>query len=212
MRKWIKQVMVLLVAYLASTCVPSSAVPHRIPVPGQASVDVDVYVAPDFTDNERKNIIKGISMWESASNGLIRWHMLSFTSTPAVAVQDRNTFPQKRNVVFMRATSKTDWVTLYDKKNAPKRLLGMLVGNPLLLSYAYLVEDRLRSNEDEVTIAAHEFGHALGLDHVKDIKSVMSELHLPNVDCLTHADLQALCDLYGCRSSDVHSVCTQTQE
>lgn len=212
MKKWVKQVLVLLVAYLATTCVPSTAVPHRIPVPGQASVDIDVYVAPDFTENERKNIIKGVSMWENASNGLIKWHMLPFTSTPAIAVQDQNTFPQKRIVVFMRTTSKTDWVQSFDKKNKPKSLLGMLVGNPLQLAYAYLVEDRLRTDDDEITIAAHEFGHALGLSHVADIKSVMSELHLPNVDCLTSADLQALCDLYGCRSSDVHSACTQTSK
>ena len=201
-----------MVAYLATTCVPSTTVPHRVPVPGQASVDVDVYIAPDFTENERKNIITGILMWESATNGMIKWHMLNFTSTPPVIVQDHNTFPQKRTVVFMRTTTKTDWVMSFDKKNKPKSLLGMLVGNPLQLSYAYLVEDRFRTDNDEIIIAAHEFGHALGISHVEDFKSVMSELYLPNIECLTLSDLQAFCDLYGCRSSDVHSVCTQTQK
>lgn len=213
MKKWIKHVLVLLVAYLAATnCAPTTAVPHRLPVPGQPSVDVDVYIAPEFTENERKNILTGVHMWDSASNGLVSWHVLNFTLTPPIAIQDNNIFPQKRVVVFTRVTSKEEWVKNFDKKNKPKSLLGMLVGNPLQLAYAYLVEDRLNSNEDEIIIAAHEFGHAIGLDHVKDKSSVMSELRIPKVDCLTSADLKALCDLYGCRPTDVHLVCTQTQK
>lgn len=43
-----------------------------------------------------------------------------------------------------------------------------------------------------VRVLAHELGHALGLDHVKDSKAIMYELNQGNNEVLTNADLAEL--------------------
>lgn len=186
-----------------SGCSPVTInLPPRVYHAGQPVIDVRVYITDhEFSDHERANIVNGILMWERATGGLLTWHLFAYDETydlpdPGGYQLDGS---EQRVVLFRRAVSTDAWVVSWDKKNK-NTLLGMQTGNPLVeVGSAWLIEDRLRTPNAEAIIAAHEFGHALGLDHVADKMSVMSQyIDVKKVTGLTEHDLEEFCHVYGC--------------
>lgn len=175
----------------------------RLPNTGRIGVDVHVYIDPAFTKDEREHILDGMLMWERSTSGLVTYHLIDkpITGIPPVYVEEGGT--QVRLVSFQRVTSEEEWVKKWDEEHKPKRLLGLMDPHPnqKVPMTAWLVEDRLKTPRAQTIVAAHEFGHTLGLDHIKDTSSVMSELHNEAVDHLTPHDLVALCDKYHCDAS-----------
>lgn len=180
---------------------------------GRAIIDVRVYVSPEFTSEERDNIVNGILMWERATNGLIVWHLMSFDpKNPPPKPMGGVGGVQQRSVMFRRAVSGDEWVQKWDAEHRPKMLLGLCQGNSLEeTAWLWLVENRLNTPESESIIVAHELGHALGLDHVDDNDSVMSEFFHTSTRCLTLHDLKAFCEKHGCNTDGMESVCTPSK-
>lgn len=200
----------LLVTLSLTGCAGLPQCPNpKLPHVGRAGVDVHVYIESDFTAKERNHIIDGMTMWERATNGLVVWHLIDHAPETVNPVAIDASGTKIIFVSFRRVTSMTPWVKEWDENNKPRHLLGLMdpryPKTPLSL---WLVEDRLTDNSG-VIVAAHEFGHAIGLPHVTDKASVMSELHNAAVKRLTCHDLKALCDKYDC---DARNVCSGTPE
>jgi len=173
-------------------------------------VDVRVYIAPEFSDSERSNIIEGILMWERATSGLIVWHLLpyeSLSTNPPHPADGSN--ENERAVLFRRAVSSDEWVLAWSAEHGHKKnLMGLCQGDSSTeLAWLWLVENRLPTTVAEVVIASHEFGHALGLDHIDDKSSVMSEYYNNTVRCLSQHDLAEFCKKYGCDPTVLHETC-----
>ena len=163
------------------------------------SFDVTVHISDEFSDNERKNIIDGVKVWERSLGDRLTWR--------AVTIAD-NVVPNQRNrvvngtrlmsVVYRRASTVDPLVVEWDEENG-KSLLGMCIGDPdddtLLV---WMVESRLTTPTMESLVSAHEFGHALGVEHVDDKKSLMSEDFDSSVRCLSDHDVESFCESRGC--------------
>ncbi len=167
----------------------------------QSMIDVRVYVSSEFTSQELANIVNGIMMWERATNGAMTW-------TVGVSPYDRlpEEFPrmqtdgtQRLVVMFHKANSSADWVKSWDNSKMLKgQLLGLCAGNHLVdRTSAWLVMDRLTDVRSQIWTAAHEFGHALGLSHVKDNVSLMSPLYSWKSDQQTGPDMTEFCKVWG---------------
>lgn len=188
---------------------------HRCPVPprlmaqGRPIIDVHVYVDYKFTERERDNIVNGILMWERATNGLIVWHMLPYdvvmSPPPPRGMHDGI---EERSVLYRRATSGDEWVKKWNADHKPRTLLGLCQGNSLKeLTWLWLVENCSMTSETETIIVAHEFGHALGLDHIEDKASMMSKFYRTSTKCITVHDLQEFCKKHGCNPGGLVTVC-----
>lgn len=211
MRRLRRAVLTLIAAIvvMVAGCGHHCPVPPRLAPQGRPIVDVHVYVAPEFTERERANIVNGILMWERATNGLVVWHMLPYDpAKPPPPPEGRHDGVEQRSVLFRRATSGDEWVQKWDADHKPKTLLGLCQGDSLKeLTWLWLVENRLTTPEAETIIAAHEFGHAIGLDHIGDKASTMSEFYNTATKCLTEHDLAEFCKKHGCSTSGMSSVC-----
>lgn len=183
-------------------------VPPRLAIQGRPVIDVHVYVSDEFNERERSNIVNGILMWERATSGLVIWHLVPFTKDkPPPAPSGESDGVEHRSVMFRRAVSDDQWVKDWDAEHK-KTLLGLCQGNSLKeTAWLWLVENRLTTPLSETIIAAHEFGHALGIDHIEDKASVMSEFYNRETNCLTTHDLQAFCKKHGCSTEGLKPVC-----
>lgn len=164
-------------------------------------IDVNVHIDDGFSSRERTNIIKGVTMWERVAEGRLDWR-INDTVSVEHPVDDVNTM--LRSVVFLKAKSSDEWVKQWDEAKKPIVLLGFCenIVDPRIPSIVrlWLVEDRLQGNHEEAIIAAHEFGHALGLHHVDDNKSVMSTFLNKEIRCISKHDVNEFCDVFGCRT------------
>jgi hypothetical protein len=167
---------------------------------GKAIVDVRVYIVNEFSEREKANIVNGILLWERATNGLVVWHLLDYDPNVAPPKpRGRSGNVEERAVLFRRAVSTDEWVVKWDEDHKPKTLLGLCQGNSLEeLTWLWLVENRLTTPEAQTIVAAHEFGHAIGLDHIDDKRSVLSEFYSKETKCLTVHDLQEFCKKHHC--------------
>lgn len=201
--------LVAVITLLFAGCGHQHPIPPRLAPQGRPIIDVHVYVAPEFTERERANIVNGILMWERATSGLVVWHLLPYDpAKPPSVPEGKVDGVEHRSVLFRRAVSGDEWVKKWDADNKPKSLLGLCQGNSLKeLTWLWLVENRLTTPEAETIIAAHEFGHAIGLDHIEDKASTMSEFYNPTTKCLTEHDLQEFCKKHGCDGTGMSTVC-----
>ena len=98
--------------------------------------------------------------------------------------------------MFRRGSGNEPWVRAWDQENK-RPLYGMCQGGSIHdVTALWLIEDRLVSINDQVIIAAHEFGHALGIDHIKEPGHVMSEFYDRRTTTITYEDVVAFYDIH----------------
>jgi len=200
---------ILLMGFLA-TCTPPAKYVRQV-VPEAAVIDVDVYVDSQFTDRERANIVNAITMWRRSLRGYMTWHVMDFDpnvppNPPVVSMDDL----EKRVVVFHRASADADWVKEWDAKHVKEKtwILGNCQNSDRTkVIDIKLIESRLVNDDMETIIAAHEFGHAMGMDHVKDEASTLSAHYVPSNRCITPFDLNEFCDKHHCDVAGLVSSC-----
>jgi hypothetical protein len=181
-------------------CVTPHIIPELVAVPlSKPVVNVSVYISSEFTELEWVNIIAGIRLWETATHGLLTWQLKHYDESikPVSSFGLKNGVIE-RSVLFKRVLSHEGWVKNWDRENH-NTLLGLRESKSSSdVAVLWLVEDRLKTDTSEMIIAAHEFGHALGIDHVQDISSVMSEFYAGFVTGITSHDLTAFLKRYDC--------------
>jgi len=198
----LKRAIVVLIAYVSTafSCqVNNSVVSGHHLINNNVVVSVDVYISPEFSEREQTNIIKGILMWEKAVDGSLSWRLQKFEPFMTIpAPRGTHEGVQHRTVLFRRAVSTDDWVIAWQARPENNRnLIGLCQRDSLYeVAVLWLIEDRLTTQTDEIVIAAHEFGHALGISHVVDNSSVMSTFYTRSTKTLTKHDLDAFFNVH----------------
>ncbi len=199
-----KRALTVLFAYVSTafSCqVAQPVISDLTPVHNDVVVNVSVYISPEFSNREQMNIIRGIVMWEKAVNGSLTWQLQKFVPTLTIpAPRGEYEGVQYRTVLFRRAVSNDNWVIAWQNRPENNRsLLGICQFDSLYeVSVLWLVEDRLKTETDEIVIAAHEFGHALGIKHIDDKSSVMSTYYVRSTKTLTKNDIDAFFNVHEC--------------
>lgn len=173
-------------------------------------VTVKVYIAPGFSEREHVNIINGIVLWERATEGQVTWTLESSEPnnySPLFINGIRTLY-----VVYKRITPDDAHVKKWDKEHSTADnetiMLGQLSvgyaddGVPAVPMEVILVEGRLTTPRDEILIPAHEFGHVLGLGHVTQHESLLSERYGSTVQGITTEDLELFCRRYPCHTKN----------
>lgn len=192
-------------------CTLTGTCPATLPTPAtdqtsafktlKATVSTSVYIDRGFSPDEVKQITNGIRLWEIALGGQLSWCRKLSTKDMLGCPQDSLDHPPRsqRAVIFRKTFSNTDQVKDWDESSG-KYVLGMTV-TPLLSIHrvAWLVADRMLDTKLWMLVAAHEFGHSIGLEHVNHLDSLMSEYIKADVlDGPTPYDVREFCVKLGC--------------
>lgn len=169
----------------------------RLTATGKPSIKAAAYVTNEFNASEIAGIVNGIVLWERATNGTLTWKLrsLAIDEHPEEVPGAQLDGTYQLVMVFHKAQSSEEWVGKWDNSDALEgKLLGVCSGDPLVdVAHAWLVVDRLNDEPSLVWAAAHEFGHALCLKHVKHKASIMSPFYNWTVSVQTEQDLYEFC-------------------
>ncbi len=66
-----------------------------------------------------------------------------------------------------------------------------------------IVVERMELGTDFLRTVTHEFGHHLGMHHIKDSSALMNDGPIGS-SCVTHADAIAFCAELGCDAETIH--------
>lgn len=173
---------------------------------------LDSYYAytADVTAEQRQAFEQAMKVWSDALGGGIRFQEIPNTTPSLDSVAGRKFLGKCVPVsIYSSVPSTNKMIIDEDKKDTTLHTVGLTLYNECGVSRAMIVQDRIKTHDDMVEIAAHEIGHALGLDHVDDKLSIMYAHHNPKtMKCLTSDDAEELCDHLGCLSGDVE-LCRQ---
>lgn len=169
----------------------------RLTAVGKPSIKVAAYVTNEFNVSEVAGIVNGIVLWERATNGVLTWNIRSIAidERPDEAPGPQLDGMHQLVVVFHKAHSSEEWVGKWDNSDVLEgKLLGVCSGDPMSeVAHTWLVVDRLNDERSLTWAAAHEFGHALCLKHVKHKASIMSPFYNWTVRDQTEQDLEEFC-------------------
>lgn len=186
-----------------------------------------IYVDSKFNPDEIEAIKKGVSVWETTTNGIVKFDVIyDFDMT-----DNSNTDPYRyiNKIIIKRLTTK-DKLTIKLDEAIKKQYSEDNPEDPpseaVVLGYThkrksfefiYIVVDRLITQSGFIdtkafqNVVMHEIGHELGMQHFDDGPSIMNVQfdsvieHLAGnrprpLMCLTKFDMQQFCSLYLCDS------------
>lgn len=209
-RGWIN----IVIAFFVTTIMALMACwPAEMPgyYPAQTPVgDPQVYAAlmfdEDFTVRERVLIMEGVEQWAEASNGRIIYEVIDHTPEAASELMGTHVGWVDRCIDVIEVTSvlsNDPRVVAHDEPKTTTKTLGFARHSKCSISSIWLVSDRLNGDRAWRWVAAHEFGHAIGLDHVKNRRAVLYRTFTDiSSDCITRWDIEELCDDIVCDLRD----------
>lgn len=168
-----------------------------------------VYTFPEvaFTDkvteSQKDSFIAGIQKWNDALPDGILWQEIDITHV--ASHKGKRVLGQCQSLIVVDVIdSSAPLIVIRDKAHGGINTLGLTVWHPCEITHVWIVRDRVVSRLDQVNIMAHEFGHALGLGHLKSKTSLMSEIYSAECrGCVTKMDAKELCYHIGCNVNDV---------
>lgn len=145
-------------------------------------------ISPEFSDLDQRSITKGMSLWNDLGE-----------------------------TQFYQADQGVCDIVVISVRGAEADRLAKRIHDPALLGYAdfhhhsiYLFMDRIYDRTDLTNIAAHEFGHYLGLDHIPMSRFAIMNPHNRYFGFqqthLFRADVEQYCAIWRCNDVNFDAV------
>jgi hypothetical protein len=157
-----------------------------------------VWVSEKFNATQEKQIVAALNDWQCVTGNFVQFDIhLKFPDAPFILQDglDPNTIlvilPSDNKNLHIRSTD--DYIKKHDSE---RYTIGLFYYEDVIPTIL-LVTDRIDAFEFK-SVAEHEIGHSLKIDHTTDKNSVM----FPHLDessrKITNVDLTALCNIFWC--------------
>jgi len=152
-------------------------------------------VDKDFTESEKRMLVEAADMWQKVSDGRVRVLFLWDQPKPG---KYKKVYAQDTEMgIFIWKLNPTD--ETHFNENMLKRNFhanGIYHGN-CDKNDGHILMFITDEDPEFEKIAAHEIGHSLCLKHLDEYGTVMHRR--PSSNCLTYADVESFCKIYGCK-------------
>jgi predicted Zn-dependent protease len=132
---------------------------------------IPVYIDKNFSDGDKRAIDDAIMEWNYVLNGYIEIRVMSTSFD--MEIETLREAQAGRALLVMKVDSNNPQIPVSNKGSTILAWVNVIGGRRM-----YIVRDRL-SSEDIRPIALHEFGHALGSDHEKEVEENKNKLMYP---------------------------------
>lgn len=149
------------------------------------------------SDKQRLGVYQGIELWNVALEGGIA---LQETQVYLLSKgTGRRSMGFCQPVILIDVIDSTHKDVIEHDKEEGVVTLGLTFSHRCGITKVYMVGDRVQDEDAFIAIAAHEFGHAMGLDHVREPTSLMNKYYSSyTAGCVTYADAKELCNRLDC--------------
>lgn len=150
-----------------------------------------------FTAEQKHLIRLAINVWDEKFLGWIDWN---FDENLNKSVVGQKTNDRCNDVIIVRSLLSTDEKVIKRDNMLNLTTLGLTLRKECSITHVWLVSDRLSSSYDFMIIAAHELGHAIGLSHVNDSRSIMNRYYNNKLvfGDVTDSDMFEFCREFNC--------------
>jgi len=155
-----------------------------------------MYIDSTFTPLEQSAIIKAGHLWQTATEGRVSFKFIEINqSFDAVDLLGNN-----NSNIILKADSNDSGLFFFELVNVGAPILGLAPPG----RYIILVPNRIETNDELITVAAHELGHHISLRHTPSIMNPDSKN-----PCITEYDLLQFCQEYDCNfNTDTKATCS----
>lgn len=157
----------------------------------------EIYLDRDFTTKEATLLRESFNDWEKVGGGSFKFTIFSNVEKPA---KFKDAGKRLSRGIFVWQLDRKDNIQLSSNQiNRFQRFDGLWLPDEEL---GYLLMF-LRTNGDKQnnlnfkSIALHEIGHLLGMEHTDDVRSIMYPI-VGGYRCINNIDAATLCKLYNC--------------
>lgn len=159
-----------------------------------------------FDMNEIENLISSIEDWKAAvPNDIVSFNGDSILYEELHPDDLKTLCNQDKSIILINVNKIIHDGLNFVEKITYLNILGLTVfvgqiDNCIIqnvyLNYYEFIETKLNFNKN--TVFSHEIGHAIGLSHIEDQNSIMSEFYSQNAFFFTQHDIKEFCKVYSC--------------
>lgn len=181
--------LLFVVVELVAPIVGSRHVDYKLPV------HKTLYLERRLFDDQMEHILAAAIEWSEVTNGQVVFdikRMPQRNIDPADAIIVLNVTPDYPEAILLDATNEHTTLGFFNDTHG--------------LAYIAFIDERIDA-EDYTSVAMHEMGHSLGLEHIKGFEGI-GALMYPSVELggnhITQTDLRHFCKLYHCDYTKMH--------